>query len=246
MRRNSQLYLSGQQKNPSVEGEAQATAILTAPLCERQARGNTAKTRRIHALPELVLLDRDGVINENRPDSVKNISELKIIRGAAEAIARLNHAGIGVAIVTNQSIVGRGIISAAALNHIHDTLLKILWDEAGARIDHIYVAPDDPNTPTMRRKPRPGMLLEALADFKKSAKKTIMIGDNMTDFEAAYAAGCQFHLVRTGNGVIHQEKIRQELATLLPPGQENSNPDHYIHDDLAAAIDSIFGTYGKV
>lgn len=192
------------------------------------------------ALPELVLLDRDGVINENRPDAVKSPSELRLIAGSAAAIARLNRAGIGVAIVTNQSVVGRGIISLAELDAIHKHLADALWCEAQARIDRIYFAPDAPDAASSRRKPRPGMLFEALADFQVDPLNSVMIGDNMTDFEAAYEAGCHFHLVRTGNGQGHEMKFRQELATLLPPEPGSAKPDNYIHDSLAAAIASIF------
>ncbi|MCX8506810.1 MAG: HAD-IIIA family hydrolase [Alphaproteobacteria bacterium] len=192
-------------------------------------------------LPELVLLDRDGVINENRPDSVKSKSELVLIAGAANAIARLNEAGIGVAIVTNQSVVGRGLISQAQLDEIHEFLLECLWVEGGARIDHIYYAPDAPDSASIRRKPRPGMLFEAMADFKVSAKHTVMIGDNLTDFEAAYEAGCDFHLVRTGNGQSHEEKFRHELAALLHPSPSTPKPDYYIHGNLAEAVACLFG-----
>ena len=199
------------------------------------------KFARAIPLPELILLDRDGVINENRPDSVKSKSELILISGAAKAIARLNEAGVGVAIVTNQSVVGRGIISTAQLEEIHEFLLECLWVEGGARIDHIYFAPDAPDSASIRRKPRPGMLFEAMADFKVSAKNTVMIGDNLTDFEAAYEAGCDFHLVRTGQGQTHEEKFRHELAALLHPSPTTPKPDYYIHANLADAVACLFG-----
>lgn len=197
--------------------------------------------KRAMALPDLVLLDRDGVINVNRPESVKSKSELTLIPGSAAAIARLNQAGVSVAIVTNQSVVGRGLITDAQLAEIHDFLKECLLAEASAHIDRIYYAPDAPDAAGMRRKPRPGMLLEALADFKISAKNCVMIGDSMTDFEAAYAAGCRFHLVRTGHGAENLEKFRQELSILLPPGRQTPKIDHFIHADLAEAVQSLFG-----
>ena len=175
----------------------------------------------------LVLLDRDGVLNEEPGDWVKSPDELVMIEGAAEAVARLNAAGHCVVVITNQSVVGRGIIDETTLEAIHDRLRTHLA-EASAHVDGIISCFDPPWAATPRRKPGPAMLCEALARRNALAESTLMIGDALTDLEAASAAGCQRILVRTGKG-----------------GQTESSglPDHVlpvsVFDHLAAAIDSL-------
>jgi len=147
----------------------------------------------------LVLLDRDGVINVDRADSVKTCDELVLIDGAAEAIAQLNQQGASVAVVTNQSVVGRGIVSAEALEGIHQHLQQLLRAK-GAMLDAIYVCTDHPDHATHRRKPEAGMLQEALQHFSADPARTPMVGDALRDLQAAVAAGCPRYLVLTGKG----------------------------------------------
>jgi len=175
----------------------------------------------------LALLDRDGVINVDRPDSVKIPDELILLPGAADAVARLNAAGWQVAVITNQSVVGRGIISEAALAAIH-TRLRTLLAAEGARLDAIYYCPDHPDAPTPRRKPGAAMLYEALAYFGATATHTPMIGDALRDMQAAAEAGCPRYLVRTGKGA----------ATLAAGIPEHLQPVS-VCDDLAAAVAHI-------
>lgn len=177
----------------------------------------------------LVLLDRDGVINVDRSDSVKSLGELALIAGSAAAIARLNTSGIKVAVVTNQSVVGRGVISARQLEAIHERLAEMLAGE-GARLDALFVCTDPPGAPSQRRKPRPGMLIEALQRFSAQPAQTPMIGDDLRDLEAAHAAGCPRMLVRTGKGAVTQ--AAGIPAALLPVA---------VHADLAAAVDALLG-----
>lgn len=177
----------------------------------------------------LVLLDRDGVINVDRSDSVKSLGELALIAGSAAAIARLNASGIKVAVVTNQSVVGRGVISARQLEAIHERLAEMLAGE-GARLDELFVCTDPPGAPSQRRKPRPGMLIEALRRFSAQPAQTPMIGDDLRDLEAAHAAGCPRMLVRTGKGALTQ--AAGIPAALLPVA---------VHADLAAAVDALLG-----
>ena len=175
----------------------------------------------------LVLLDRDGVLNEDRPQSVRTPGDLVLLPRAAEAVARLNRAGIRVAIVTNQSIVGQGIIDNAMLDRIHDRLRDDLARE-GARVDAIFVAPDAPDAPTARRKPGGAMLGEAIARFGATAAATPMIGDSLRDLEAAAAIGCRRVLVRTGKGSATQAAGLP--AHVLPVA---------VHEDLWSAIDAL-------
>ncbi len=177
----------------------------------------------------LVLLDRDGVLNEDSSNYVKNPGELRMIPGSARAVARLNRASLKVAVCTNQSAVGRGIIEPAMLERIHERLAEELARE-GARIDAIFVCPDPPWAATRRRKPGPGMLEEALRRFSANPAETPMIGDNRTALEAAAAAGCPRHLVRTGHGArVQAEGIPPALLPVR------------VHDDLAAAVAALLG-----
>ncbi|MBE7635670.1 HAD-IIIA family hydrolase [Sneathiella sp. P13V-1] len=153
----------------------------------------------------LILLDRDGVLNEDRPDFVKNPGELIMIPGAAEAVARLKSAGHHLAIVTNQSCIGRGIISDEMLDQIHSKLLQAIRS-AGGDIDHIYVAPDAPWEASENRKPGAGMIYQALDRFRTLPEKAVMIGDAKRDLQAAAKAGVHRILVQTGKGVKTQKE----------------------------------------
>ena len=147
----------------------------------------------------LVLLDRDGVINEDRADFVKSPDELIFIPGALKAISRLKRHKHIVAIVTNQSCIGRGIITPDTLHRIHEKLLGNIRD-MGCDIDHIFVAPDAPWEATENRKPGSGMMKSAMTMFSEKPTNTVLIGDSKTDLQAATAAGCHRILVRSGKG----------------------------------------------
>jgi D-glycero-D-manno-heptose 1,7-bisphosphate phosphatase len=181
------------------------------------------------SLPRLVLLDRDGVLNEDRALSVRTPNELRLIPGAATALRRLNERGIKVAVVTNQSVVGRGIISEEMLRRIHARLQDELRRER-ARLDDLLVATDPPNVPSEWRKPAPGMLREAMRRFRAGPDETVMIGDALRDLEAAAAVGCRRILVRTGHGAATQ--AAGIPVSLLPVA---------IYDDFAAAVAALLG-----
>lgn len=154
----------------------------------------------------LIILDRDGVINEDRPDSVRSITEFRFIEGSKEAIAQLTQAGHTLVIATNQSVVGKGIITQDELDAIHAHMLHAI-EQAGGKIMRIYVATDRPDAPSGRRKPAPGMLLEAMRDLSYSPAASIMIGDAMRDLDAARAAGIGMILVETGKGAQTQKAL---------------------------------------
>lgn len=179
----------------------------------------------------LVLLDRDGVINEDRSDSVKQCDELVLIDGAAEAIALLNRHDIKVAVVTNQSVVGRGIISEDMLSTIHAHLQQLL-QARGAHLDAIYTCTDHPNRATHRRKPGDGMVQEALRHFTADPACTPLVGDALRDLQAAATAGCPRYLVRTGKGAeLETHGIPQALAPVE------------VVKDLPAAVAHIMARY---
>jgi D-glycero-D-manno-heptose 1,7-bisphosphate phosphatase len=175
----------------------------------------------------LVLLDRDGVLNADRPDSVKSPAELALLPGAAAAVRRLNEAGRLVAVCTNQGLVGRGVIDEAMLARIHEKLRAELARE-GARLDALLHCSDHPRKPGPRRKPAPGMLREAMARFRLAPPETVMIGDDLADLEAAAAAECRRILVRSGKGRATQAAGLP--AHLLPVA---------VHEDLAGAVAAL-------
>ncbi len=177
----------------------------------------------------LVLIDRDGVLNVDRSDYVKNPGELVLLPGSAAALARLNAAGFVVAACTNQSPIGRGIFDEAMLARIHERLREELARE-GARLDAIFHCPDAPGRPSQCRKPAPGMLQEAMRRFRASPSETPFVGDSLTDMQAAHAAGCPRHLVRTGHGA--KTQAAGLPAELLPVA---------VHETFADAVDVLLG-----
>jgi len=180
----------------------------------------------------MILLDRDGVLNEDRSDYVKSPDELILVPGAASAVARLNQAGVLTVVVTNQGAIGRGLFDLDMLALIHQKLHAELARE-GAHIDEILFCPDHPDHPTERRKPAPGMLLEALSRHGGVAEETPMIGDTLRDMQAAAAIGCPRMMVRTGHG-----------ENTLAAGLGDEVQPVLVFADLKAAIDSWLGEPG--
>lgn len=178
----------------------------------------------------LVLLDRDGVLNADREDSVKTPGELVMLPGAGEAVARLNNAGRLVALISNQSVVGRGIIDMAMLARIQEKLTGELG-RAGAKLDAVFYCTDVPHAAGPRRKPAPGMLFEAMRQFRIAAEDTVMIGDQLSDLEAASAAGCRRILLRSGKGAATQaEGLPRHVLPVA------------VCEDLGAAVDRLLET----
>ena len=183
-------------------------------------------------MARLVLLDRDGVLNQDKPEGILRREEFRLLPRAAEAVATLSRAGFRIAICTNQSAIARGLLAKQELEAIH-TILRGEVAAAGGKIDAIYVAPDLPDAPSTRRKPAPGMLLEALTAFDAKAQESFMVGDMLRDLEAAHAAGCPRILVRTGKGAATEARgIPAHLAPVA------------VVDHLPAAVEYIL-TFAK-
>jgi D-glycero-D-manno-heptose 1,7-bisphosphate phosphatase len=169
-----------------------------------------------------VFLDRDGTLNENlayltRPD------EMRLLPGVGPALQNLRAAGFVCVVVTNQSAVGRGMMSEADLERIHEAMKRQLAD-VGATLDAIYSATAMVDHPD--RKPAPGMLLRAAAELHLDLANSWMIGDSLRDVLAGQRAGCKgCVLVRTGHPFDNSE------LTMAAPV--------YIADDLAAAVQHI-------
>jgi D-glycero-D-manno-heptose 1,7-bisphosphate phosphatase len=169
---------------------------------------------------KLVILDRDGTINEDSDDYIKSPAEWRAIPGSLDAIARLTQAGYRVVIATNQSGIARGLFDTAALISIHDMLQRAAA-QAGGRIDAFFFCPHAADSSCECRKPKPGMLLEIARRFNVSLSDVCMVGDAQRDLEAAASAGAKPVLVLTGKG----GKTRAEGR--LPAGTE-------VFPDLAA------------
>ena len=174
-----------------------------------------------------VFLDRDGVIIENRADYVKSIAEVRFLPGALEALARLARRDYLIVIATNQSAIGRGLLAREAADAINAHVLGRIV-AAGGRVDGLYVCPHRPEDGCPCRKPAPGMLLDAARDLGIDLASSVMIGDALTDVQAARAAGVRPILVLTGLGEV------QALA--------QAQLDHILAvPDLAAALERLSG-----
>lgn len=176
-----------------------------------------------------VFIDRDGVICENRADYVKSWSEFSFVPGAVEAIASLTRANVRLFIVTNQSAVGRGLMSRRQLDVIHEKMLDYMGG-AGGRVAAILVCPHHPDDACACRKPKPGLLEEAYDRFKVDLSSSFLVGDHHSDIEAGARAGCETVLVRTGRG---EEALAARDAWRAQPT--------FIADDLVDAAIWILG-----
>jgi len=148
---------------------------------------------------KLVVLDRDGVINHDTGDIITSIKQFKPIDGSFAAIARLNQAGIKVAVAMNQSGIARGILDMDELHAINQRMSAQL-QQVGGHFDLLAFCPHSDANECSCRKPAPGMLYSILERLKIEASDAVMVGDSLKDVQAAMAAAIQPALVKTGNG----------------------------------------------
>jgi D-glycero-D-manno-heptose 1,7-bisphosphate phosphatase len=148
---------------------------------------------------KLVILDRDGVINQDSANFIKNTNEWIALPGSLEAIALLNQSGFRVALATNQSGVGRGLYDMATLNAIHDKMHKALA-QVGGRIDALFYCPHTADDNCTCRKPKTGMIEDIARRFSVDLTEVFAVGDSLRDLVAFAEAGCKPILVRSGKG----------------------------------------------
>ena len=173
----------------------------------------------------VVFLDRDGVINQDSPLYIKSPEEFHFIPGSADAIALLNRHGFEVIIITNQSAVGRQMITQKTLEAIFDKM-KAGVEAAGGTIRDIFFCPHTPDAGCDCRKPKPGLIRQAVDRYGIDPADTVMVGDSAKDILCGIAAGCDSTvLVATGNG----PKARATLR------EEGISTDFYADDLLKAA-----------
>lgn len=176
---------------------------------------------------KLVVLDRDGVINEDSDDYIKSPEEWQAVAGSIEAIARLSKAGFLVAVATNQSGLARGYFDEITLANIHN-LMNHLVEQEGGRIDALCYCPHHPDAQCDCRKPLPGLLNQIEATLGVSVAGAWYVGDSYKDIEAARAKHCQPLLVRSGKGSATERSLSGVDRQTVP-----------VFDNLAAAVDHI-------
>ncbi|RUA02044.1 MAG: D-glycero-beta-D-manno-heptose-1,7-bisphosphate 7-phosphatase [Deltaproteobacteria bacterium] len=173
----------------------------------------------------VIFLDRDGVINHDSPDYIKGLDEFHLLPRSLEALALLSRKGWTVIIITNQSAIGRGLISLPGLNRIHTHLKKTVADHGG-NIADIFFCPHLPEEDCLCRKPKPEMIRQAAEKFGIVLNRAVMVGDRATDILCGQNAGCgRTVLVRTGAGHLTEKQL----------ASTDENPTR-IADDLYDAV----------
>ena len=146
-----------------------------------------------------IFLDRDGVINENRDDYVKSWQEVNFLPDVFDALKLLSLSAYRIILLTNQSVVGRGLLAESDLILIHKKMIKVIHRNGG-RIDGIYYCPHHPDQDCKCRKPKPGLILKAAKKFSINLSQSYLVGDAESDMQTAINAGCNPVLVLTGRG----------------------------------------------
>ncbi|NWA27497.1 D-glycero-beta-D-manno-heptose 1,7-bisphosphate 7-phosphatase [Pseudomonas gingeri] len=168
---------------------------------------------------KLLILDRDGVINQDSDAYIKSVEEWIPLPGSIEAIAQLSRAGWTVAVATNQSGIARGYYDIATLEAMHERLRSLVAQQGGS-LGLVVYCPHGPDEGCACRKPKPGMLRTIAEYYGVSLARLWFVGDSLGDLEAAQAVDCQPVLVKTGKG-------EKTLGKTLPVGT-------LVFDDLAA------------
>ena len=155
---------------------------------------------------KIIFLDRDGVINEDRPDYVKSWEEFSFIPGAIEAIKALTEAKYEVVIVTNQAGIGKGVVSKITVEEMHRRMVGEI-EEGGGKILAVYVCPHRPEDGCKCRKPKTALFKDAIKKFKITLKQSFLVGDTLRDIEAGKKIGCPTILILDGK--LSEEEIKK-------------------------------------
>ena len=174
---------------------------------------------------KFIILDRDGVINEDSDDYVKSAEEWFPIPGSLEAIAKLKKADYTVVIATNQSGIGRGLFGFEEFEEMCEKM-DVMLDQVEGYIDGIFLCPHTPEDDCDCRKPLPGMFEQIAGEFDIDLTGVPVVGDSLRDLQAGQAVGCTPYLVKTGKGERTIEKGE---------GLE----DVVVFEDLAEFVESI-------
>jgi D-glycero-D-manno-heptose 1,7-bisphosphate phosphatase len=172
-----------------------------------------------------IFLDRDGVLIENRSSYIRSWEDVKVYPQALDALARANCAPWKIVLITNQSAVGRGLISLEIAWEINRRLVSVI-EQAGGRIDGVFMCPHAPQDQCECRKPKPGLILQAAHTFSLDLSRSVLIGDALSDIQAGQAALVrQTALVKTGLGAAQAQPLH---STSIQP--------YLIFNDLYEAL----------
>jgi D-glycero-D-manno-heptose 1,7-bisphosphate phosphatase len=175
-----------------------------------------------------IFLDRDGVLIENRPDYVRNWAQVKILPNIVDTLASNAVKNYKKIIVTNQSAVGRGLITLEAARNINENLVRVIENHHG-KIHGVYMCPHAPGAQCSCRKPKPGLILQAAHDLSLDLGRSWMIGDAWSDLLAGRAAGVpKVGILKTGRG---SEQLLQQSPDNLT--------DYFVFNDLVDAVRTI-------
>ena len=173
---------------------------------------------------KLIVLDRDGVINQDSPEYIKSPDEWHEILGACNAIAKLNQCGYKVVVATNQSGLARGYFTTETLKAIHKKMLDQV-KKVGGRIEDVFVCPHGPNDNCECRKPKSGLLLQAAKKFNLDPRDMLVIGDSTRDILAAKNCGAEAIFIKTEHKI--DDLVRAKQDGIL------------VYNSLAEAADAI-------
>lgn len=190
-----------------------------------------APKRQKHTSMKLIILDRDGVINQDSDEFIKSPDEFIPIPGSLEAISRLNQAGYSVIVATNQSGLARGLFSVEDLNDMHEKFRRLLGDVDG-RVNGILYCPHGPDDNCDCRKPKPGLFKEVAQRYNTSLRGVPAVGDSLRDLEAALTVGAQPILVKTGKG----PQTLEAISKLTDDSKLSSVP---VYDNLSDYVDHL-------
>lgn len=182
---------------------------------------------------KLIILDRDGVINRDSDDYIKNASEWLPLPGSIEAIARLSKAGYTVVIATNQSGLSRGLFGIDELEDMHKKMCQLV-ETAGGSIDGIFYCPHLPEELCDCRKPKAGLFIAISQEFAADLNGITAVGDTIRDLQAALTLGCEPILVRSGKGLVNERLLDQQKDIALKRVP--------VFDDLAAVADFLLAS----
>lgn len=187
---------------------------------KRQER-SSLQTNRPVQIRRFIVLDRDGTVIK-LVDHLTDVAQVQLIPGAALALKKLMQLGFGLVVVTNQSVVGRGLITEIALQRIHRRMEELL-NAQGVALDGLYYCPHHPDAGCSCRKPAQGLVLIAADALGFDPAESVFIGDNVSDIELGRSFGATTILVQTGHG------LRAEALC---------QPD-FVTQDLAAAAELV-------
>ena len=150
-----------------------------------------------------LFLDRDGVLTRERPDYVKSVDELEILPIRLDSLKKIREKGFALVVVTNQSVINRGLTTHEEMSRIHHKLLSELA-KRGCKLDAVYYCEHRPDEKCNCRKPEPGLILRAARDLDIDIPSSWMVGDKEIDVEAARRAGCRVERVQTNKGDLEE------------------------------------------